>query len=234
MAKKSVLKEFKVDRLSKTPQPIKGERISMKDQQRLEQGDSIYIYFGNTHSYVGQTKHFLERYKEHFMPQSKFRLQNYKCVVMSFGQLITRNSLDDIESQLIAYIAADGKHKEVLSDNSTLGNSIIPYTEQNQVKSDFIIPFWQDLYDRKYVQTPNLAVVRNSILFKYSPFHRLSDVQAGIIQEIIQDTDHNFVINGMAGTGKTVMLTNLAAALTKNQLFSKITFKYKQNTWRRQ
>lgn len=115
-----------------------------------------------------------------------------------------------------------------------MGNSIIPYTEQNQVKSDFIIPFWQDLYDRKYVQTPNLAVVRNSILFKYSPFHRLSDVQAGIIQEIIQDTDHNFVINGMAGTGKTVMLTNLAAALTKNQLFSKITFKYKQNTWRRQ
>lgn len=215
MAKKYILKEFKIDRLSKTPQPVKNERIGIKDQQRLERGDSIYIYFGNTHSYVGQTKHFLERYKEHFTAQSKFALRNYNCVVMSFGQLITRNSLDDIESQLIAYIAADGKHKEVLSDNSTVGNSIIPYAQQSQVKSDFIIPFWQDLYERKYVQTPNLDVVRNSILFKYSPFHRLSDVQAGIIQEIIQDHEHNFVINGMAGTGKTVMLTNLAAALSK-------------------
>lgn len=215
MSKKYVLKEFKVDRLTKTPQPIKGEKIGIRDQQRLEKGDSIYIYFRNTHSYVGQTKHFLERYKQHFMPQSKFHLQNYKCVVMSFGQLITRNSLDDIESQLITYIAADGKHKEVLSDNSTVGNLIIPYTEQSLVESDFIIPFWNDLYDRKYVQTPNIDVVRNSILFKYSPFHKLSTIQADIIQEILQDKDHNFVINGMAGTGKTMMLTNLAAALSK-------------------
>lgn len=63
MSKKYVLKEFKVDRLTKTPQPIKGEKIGIRDQQRLEKGDSIYIYFGKAHSYVGQTKHFLERYK---------------------------------------------------------------------------------------------------------------------------------------------------------------------------
>ena len=41
MAKKYVLKEFKVDRLSKTPQPIKGEKIGMKDQKRLEKGRTI-------------------------------------------------------------------------------------------------------------------------------------------------------------------------------------------------
>ncbi|MCH3922818.1 DNA/RNA helicase domain-containing protein [Limosilactobacillus sp.] len=213
MAKKYILKEFKIDRLSKEPRPIKGERIGIKDRQRLEKGDSIYIYFGRSHSYVGQTKQFLTRYKQHYDLQSKFDIHNYNCVVMSFGQLINRNSLDDIENQLISYIAADGKHNEVLSDNSTGGNSVVGYPQQNLVKSDFIIPFWHDLYTRNYVQTPNLDVVQNSLLFKYSPFHQLSDVQAGIIQEIVDDPDHSFVINGMAGTGKTVMLTNLAATL---------------------
>lgn len=130
LVKKYILKEFQINQLSKEPQPIKGERIGLKDHQRLVKGDSIYIYFGRTHSYVGQTKHFLERYKQHFLNQSKFRLRNYKCVVMSFGQLITRNSLDDIENQLISYIAADGKHHEVLSDNSTSGNAVIPYPQQ--------------------------------------------------------------------------------------------------------
>lgn len=215
LGKKYVLKEFRINRLSEKPEPVANEKIGLKDMERLTQGDSIYIYFGPTHSYVGQTKHFLERYKQHYKPQSKFNLRNYRCVVMSFGQLINRLSLDDIESQLITYIAADGKHREVLSDNSTMGNSIIPYEKQDLVKSDFIIPFWQDLYQRKYVQTPELDVVQNSLLFKYSPFHQLSDTQASIIQEIVNDVDHHFLISGMAGTGKTVMLTNLAATLSK-------------------
>lgn len=100
----------------------------MKDQKRLEKGDTIYIYFGKSHNYVDQTTQFLKRYKQHYMAQSKFDLRNYKCVVMSFGQLINQLPLDDIENQLITYIAADGKHNEVLSNNSTLGNSIIPYS----------------------------------------------------------------------------------------------------------
>ncbi len=215
LVKKYILKEFQINRLSKEPQPIKGERIGLKDHQHLVKGDSIYIYFGRTHSYVGQTKHFLERYKQHFLNQSKFRLRNYKCVVMSFGQLITRNSLDDIENQLISYIAADGKHHEVLSDNSTSGNAVIPYPQQEEVQSDFLVPFWHDLYHRHYVRTSSLDVVQNSLLFKYSPFHQLSDVQSEIIQAIIADTKHSFVINGVAGTGKTVLLTNLAASLSK-------------------
>lgn len=214
MAKKYIFKEFKIDYLSKKPQPVQGEKIGLKDKQRLTSGDSIYIYFGKKHSYVGQTKQFLKRYAEHFQPQSKFNIENYRCVVMSFGQLITQLSLDDIESQLITYIAADGKHKEVLSDNSTIGNSSQDYIGQDEVKSDFIVPFWQDLYDRKYVQTRNLAIVQNSLLFKYSPFHHLSPQQASIIKEIVAHPHRNALVCGMAGTGKTVMLTNLAANLS--------------------
>ncbi len=229
MSKKYVFKEFKINRISERPEPLKDEKIGLKDQKRLEKGDTIYIYFGKSHSYVGQTKQFLKRYRQHYMAQSKFDLHNYKCVVMSFGQLINQLSLDDIENQLITYIAADGKHNEVLSDNSTLGNSIIPYPEQDQVKSDFIIPFWHELYTHNYVHTPDVETVRQSVLFKYSPFHELSEIQSEIIQEIVKDTKNNFVINGMAGTGKTVMLTNLAAVLRKEYPNKKIAVIVKSN-----
>ena len=229
MSKKYVFKEFKINRVSERPEPLKNDEIGLKDQKRLEKGDTIYIYFGKSHSYVGQTKQFLKRYKQHYMAQSKFDLRNYKCVVMSFGQLINQLSLDDIENQLITYIAADGKHNEVLSDNSTLGNSIIPYPQQDQVKSDFIIPFWHELYTHNYVHTPDIETVRQSVLFKYSPFHELSEIQAQIIQEIVNDTRNNFVINGMAGTGKTVMLTNLAAVLSKKNPNKKVAVIVKAN-----
>lgn len=229
MSKKYVFKEFKINRVSERPEPLKNDEIGLKDQKRLEKGDTIYIYFGKSHSYVGQTKQFLKRYKQHYMAQSKFDLRNYKCVVMSFGQLINQLSLDDIENQLITYIAADGKHNEVLSDNSTLGNSIIPYPQQDQVKSDFITPFWHELYTHNYVHTPDIETVRQSVLFKYSPFHELSEIQAQIIQEIVNDTRNNFVINGMAGTGKTVMLTNLAAVLSKKNPNKKVAVIVKAN-----
>lgn len=229
MSKKYVFKEFKINRVSERPEPLKNDEIGLKDQKRLEKGDTIYIYFGKNHSYVGQTKQFLKRYKQHYMAQSKFDLHNYKCVVMSFGQLINQLSLDDIENQLITYIAADGKHNEVLSDNSTLGNSIIPYPQQDQVKSDFITPFWHELYTHNYVHTPDIETVRQSVLFKYSPFHKLSEIQAQIIQEIVNDTRNNFVINGMAGTGKTVMLTNLAAVLSKKNPNKKVAVIVKAN-----
>ncbi|EEI66565.1 DUF2075 domain-containing protein, partial [Limosilactobacillus reuteri] len=232
MSKKYVFKEFKINRVSERPEPLKNDEIGLKDQKRLEKGDTIYIYFGKSHSYVGQTKQFLKRYKQHYMAQSKFDLRNYKCVVMSFGQLINQLSLDDIENQLITYIAADGKHNEVLSDNSTLGNSIIPYPQQDQVKSDFITPFWHELYTHNYVHTPDIETVRQSVLFKYSPFHELSEIQAQIIQEIVNDTRNNFVINGMAGTGKTVMLTNLAAVLSKKNPNKKVAVIVKAN-WKK-
>lgn len=54
MAKKYILKEFKIDRLSKEPRPIKGERIGIKDRQRLEKGDSIYIYFAEATVMLGK------------------------------------------------------------------------------------------------------------------------------------------------------------------------------------
>ncbi len=209
------MKEFEVDPLNKEPKPIAGEHIGELDKKKLEQGDSIYIYFGKDHSYVGQTNSFIRRYKEHFRATSRFNIHNYKCVVMSFGQLINQMSLDDIERQLIAYIAADGKSKEVLLDNSTIGNTYNSYPTQREVKTDFIIPFWHDLYQRHHVGTPELSNIQNSILFKYSPFHQLSQTQADIIRDIVNHPDENALVCGMAGTGKTVMLTNLAAAINQ-------------------
>ena len=61
----------------------------------------------------------------------------------------------------------------------------------------------------------SLDGLRNSILFKYSPFAELSEEQSELIREIEEGTQ-SFLIEGTAGTGKTVVLTNLAARLCEH------------------
>lgn len=76
--------------------------------------------------------------------------------------------------------------------------------------------FWeQELYKAGLVHQKSLDGLRNSILFKYSPFTELSEEQSALIHEIEEDP-RSVLIEGTAGTGKTVVLTNLAARLCKH------------------
>ena len=54
-------------------------------------------------------------------------------------------------------------------------------------------------------------------LFKYSPIKTLTDQQVELISDIINHPNTNFVINGDAGTGKTVLLTNIVARILKEK-----------------
>lgn len=67
-----------------------------------------------------------------------------------------------------------------------------------------------------------MAILRTKALVKYSPIKRLTRQQHGIIDEVIDKPEKSFVINGDAGTGKTVLLTHLVAELSKTNPDAKI------------
>ena len=74
------------------------------------------------------------------------------------------------------------------------------------------MPFWEEvLYNEGWVKTPTLDELRAQALVKYSPIKILTPEQGLLINEIINNPTTNFVINGDAGTGKTVLLTHLVA-----------------------
>ena len=146
--------------------------------------------------------------------------RQFEKAAILFGQYVDGNSQNDLEALLITYLTADQenlprKEKRVCR-NRTQGNRFVDYPYREDVLTQVLTPFWeQELYKAGLVHQKSLDGLRNSILFKYSPFTELSEEQSALIHEIEEDP-RSVLIEGTAGTGKTVVLTNLAARLCKH------------------
>lgn len=195
------------------------------EQKTLQNGNVIYVYRGSKSGklYVGQTKHFIQRNDQHYSGnEEKFGIAQFDEVIVLYSSIFNGSALDDVESQLITYFTADNsksKKQNVYVDSSeiinrTSGNTVNDYKDRDKVATEVILPFWEnELYKFGWVQTPTLQEIRTSELVKYSPIKELTNQQMDILSEIIENPHKSFVINGDAGTGKTVLLTHLVAKL---------------------
>lgn len=203
---------------------------SAKEQHMLNSGDVIYIYRGTSSKcmYIGQTKNFIKRNTQHFSGnEEKFNSANFNEVIILYSQYFNGSALDDVESQLITYLKSDvfaqysaktAMNKVIFEENAVInrtnGNSVNSYKDQEKVSTEVILPFWEtDLFKMGWVNTKTLDELRNKSLIKYSPIKSLTNQQAAIIKQILDTPKKNFVINGDAGTGKTVLLTHLIAKI---------------------
>lgn len=209
------------------------DNLNNNEKTALELKNAIYIYRGKKSKkiYIGQTIHFIDRHKQHYNgTEEKFNIANFDQVIVIFSVHFNRSALDDVESQLITYFTADNSKKAgtVSFDNDdvinrTGGNSVNEYVGRENIVSDVILPLWEkELYPRGWVTTPTLDELRTKELVKYSPIKQLTAEQGQLITEIINNPDRNYVINGDAGTGKTVLLTHLAANILKDRPEAKI------------
>lgn len=203
--------------------------LSNNEQKALQLNNAIYIYRGTISKkiYIGQTIHFIDRHKQHYNgTEEKFNTADFDKVIVIFSVYFNRSALDDVESQFITYFTADNsnKNKQIVSFdnddviNRTGGNSVNEYKEREDVASDVILPVWEkELFPRGWVSTPTLDELRTKELVKYSPIKTLTSEQGQLINEIINNPSKNYVINGDAGTGKTVLLTHLVARFLKDK-----------------
>lgn len=204
------------------------------EKNKLKHGDVVYIYRSTRRKkfYIGQTIHFLRRHDEHHSGrEERFAAADFDQVIVVYSRYFNLSALSDVESQLITYFVADhtGTSRyavefdkaEVI--NRTGGNSVNDYEHREKVASEVILPLWeQTLYGKGWVRTRTLVELRTKALVKYSPIKMLTEEQGELISEIINSPDTNYVINGDAGTGKTVLLTHLTAAVLKNRPDAKI------------
>lgn len=210
------------------------DKLSDNELKALKLNNAIYIYKSKKPQkiYIGQTIHFLDRHKQHYSgSEEKFNTADFNQVIVIFSKYFNRSALDDVESQLITYFSADNskssKHSVEFDNdeviNRTCGNSVNEYEGRENVASEVILPLWENvLYPKKWVTTKTLDELRTRALVKYSPIKVLTDEQGKLISEIINNPHKSYVINGDAGTGKTVLLTHLVANLLKERKNSRI------------
>ncbi|MED2914901.1 DUF2075 domain-containing protein [Bacillus sp. AR8-1] len=204
------------------------DELRQPEKNILRNRNVVYIYKGTKSKkiYIGQTIHFTKRNKDHYNgKEEKFNIADFDQVIILTSSYFNGSALDDVESQLITYFMADNpksKKQLVQYDNDEVinrnnGNRVNDYRERESIALEIILPFWEDLHKIGWVSTPTLKELRNGALVKYSPIKELTSQQMEYLEEIESNPDKSFVINGDAGTGKTVLLTHLVAKLLKEK-----------------
>jgi DUF2075 family protein/predicted GIY-YIG superfamily endonuclease len=153
-------------------------------------------------AYVGETTDVLTRLKAHSKSEKK---QNLSCVNLILSEIFNKSATLDVESNLIKYIAADGKYS---LQNGNLGISNHQYYQQKEIYWELFKGIWGELRSLG-IARHSLDYIDNSDLFKYSPYKSLSKEQINGLKTILicllDEQAKVSLIQGGAGTGKSIL-----------------------------
>lgn len=153
-------------------------------------------------AYIGETTDTLTRISTHLKHNEK---QLLTAVHLITSEYFNKSATLDVESMLIKYMAADGKYTLL---NGNLGLADHNYYQRDALYDEVFREVWNRLIARGVVSR-TLDHLDNSDVFKYSPYKSLSfDQRQGlltIMHELLNTGVKNIVVEGGAGTGKSVL-----------------------------
>lgn len=173
----------------------------------------VYVLEDKKEIYIGQTINAYSRSKQHYENPERAKLKEIH--IISDDEFNVSAALD-IESWLIQYISADGRF---ILQNGNAGLKNHNYYDREKYKTKFEIA-WEDLREMGLVKN-TLEDLKNSDLFKYSPYKSLSEEQLFVAKQIFKDIQKNeantFIVSGKPGTGKTILATYLFKFLKEKE-----------------
>lgn len=183
----------------------KGDFDQIKDFQYGRNWPVVYIIRDKKEIYVGQTVNAYYRCKQHYDNPERSKLKEIDIIT---DEEFNISAAFDIESWLIQYISADEKF---IMQNSNGGLKNHNYYDKVKYKTKFEL-VWENLRQAGLVKN-TLEDLKNSDLFKYSPYKSLTEDQFYISRQIFNDIKSNqhttFIVKGKPGTGKTILATYL-------------------------
>ncbi|WP_104416442.1 DNA/RNA helicase domain-containing protein [Marinobacter persicus] len=173
----------------------------------------VYVLSDEKHlrAYIGETTDTLTRMSTHLKHDEKRLLT---AVHLITSEYFNKSATLDVESMLIKYMAADGKYTLL---NGNLGLADHNYYQRDELYEEVFREVWNRLI-AKGVVSRTLDHLDNSDIFKYSPYKSLSfDQRQGlltILHELTNPDVQNILVEGGAGTGKSVLAIFLFKLLT--------------------
>lgn len=179
-------------------------------------------------AYVGETNNIIRRTEEHLKNESSERTdwtklnnsKNAELIVIAHKEFNKSLTLD-IENKLMQYLLSDDSINKL--NNRRSNDQDLYYTSKDFQK--IFINLWNKLSNDNNNLFPDIKDIRNSSIFKASPFHKLTEEQLDAKDKIISkirekinqkhNCDNLIIIEGSAGTGKTVLLSSLFAEINE-------------------
>lgn len=165
----------------------------------------VYIAENGNEAYIGETINAYNRSKQHYDNPDRRRLTSIH--ILSDDEF-NKSAALDIESWLIQYMSAD---EVFLMQNSNAGLQNHNYFDREKYKAKFELT-WNKFIELGLAKH-TLSELRNSDLFKYSPYKSLNEdqlvVAKSIYDDLVQGSTSTFMVTGRPGTGKTVLATYL-------------------------
>jgi DUF2075 family protein/DNA replication protein DnaC len=202
---------------------VKFDDDAPEELTHIEYGNDwpvVYVISGNDEAYVGETVNAAIRASQHLANPERRRLDEMNVISDSD---FNKSVILDLESYLIKYMSSDGKFK---LQNSNKGMQLHNYYDKLRYEENFAY-IWKQL-QKKSLAFHSIADIENSDLFKYSPYKALSFDQFIIVDSLVQalaegrsnNEKSTLMVQGSAGTGKTVLAVYLTKLLTENAISS--------------
>ena len=164
-------------------------------------------------AYIGETTDVHSRMKTHLKNDVKAKLES---VYLITSGKFNKSATLDIESNLIKYMSGDGEY-ELLNGNLGIANH--NYYQKNEIYWGIFESVWDELRGNGLVKH-SIEHINNSDLFKYSPYKSLTEDQAQgifrILQNLLDDDYDSIIVEGGAGTGKTILAIFLFKMIVTN------------------
>ncbi len=184
--------------------------------------------YAGYHVYVGETNNIIGRTEEHLQEIPTKDIDNYKQYWKSFNRSTSskmyvigndkfNKSLTlDVENKLMSYLTSVPQVYRVENVRRNAQENYFTKSSFDDIFSDI----WNKLGNDNPHLFPSEKEIKDSAIFKASPFHELTPEQEKarisilrtIQQELNKDTDETGrlkLVVGEAGSGKTVLLSNI-------------------------
>lgn len=171
----------------------------------------VYVLEGGKEAYIGETINVYKRSQQHFIRPERKNLNHIHIIT---DTEFNKSAALDIESLLIQYMAADNQY---VLQNGNEGLTDHDYFEKALYRAKFE-QIWKVLQQKKIV-LHGLFELRNSDLFKYSPYKALNTEQLALVETITESIQSEnmsrHLIQGEPGTGKTIVAIYLMKYLVE-------------------
>ena len=182
----------------------------------------VYLISNNSFLYIGETTSASKRMGDH-LKNPKKKKYNFTEIRFIFDDEYNKSVILDYEQKLIKCCKTDAKYIVI---NMNAGQSASHDYYQRKEYNNKFGDLWESLRSEGLADKP-LDIIENEEIFKYSPYNSLTEEQNSISADIINDfcdmlekkssNGRISIVNGCAGTGKTVLAISIINSLINAQ-----------------